>query len=183
MTFCVLQRSLEKNILLSSKRCSPASRRLGSRSTPENHALAPTNLTIWVITSLVTGLCPYQIKARPFKPSQSQNIAKIASVYWYYQLLSWHVGKALRASCPINCLNFQKRQIWLERRAQKLFLCYQTCDRTWIIVGPPGLQCSVWNKYWWFQTTNWRSNIPKGQAHNLILTKYEQCPTKLQHNR
>ena len=60
MTFCMLQKALGKNILLSSKRCSPASRRLGSRSTPANIALAPTNLTIWVITSLVTELCPHQ---------------------------------------------------------------------------------------------------------------------------
>ena len=57
------------NILLSSNICSSASRRLVSRSTQGNHALAPTNLTIWVITSLVTGLCPYQRKLRPFKPS------------------------------------------------------------------------------------------------------------------
>ena len=43
ITFCMLQKSLGNNILLSSKRCSTASRRLGSRSTPENLALAPTN--------------------------------------------------------------------------------------------------------------------------------------------
>ena len=45
------------------------------KSTPENHALAPTNLTIWVITSLVMGLCPYQRKLRPFNPSQFQKLA------------------------------------------------------------------------------------------------------------
>ena len=30
---------------------------------------------------------------------------------------------------------------------------------------------------------NWRSHIPKGQAHRFILTKDEQRPTKLHHNR
>ena len=162
MTFCMLQKAFVQKTLLSSKRCSPAPRSLGSRSTPSNHALAPTNLTIWVITSLVTGLCPYQIKLLAFNPSQFQKLAKIASVYWYDQLLSWHVAKALWASLPMNCLNSPKRQIQLERRPPKLFWCYQTCDRTWRIFGLPRLQYSVWNTYWYFQTTNWRSHIPKG---------------------
>ena len=30
----------------------------GIKVNARNHALAPTNLTIWVITSLVMGLCP-----------------------------------------------------------------------------------------------------------------------------
>ena len=64
-----------QNILMSSKRCSPATISLGSRSTPANHAFAHTNLTIWVVTSLVTRLCPYQRKSRPFKPLQSQRLA------------------------------------------------------------------------------------------------------------
>ena len=75
INFCMLQKAIGHKILLSSKRCPPASRRLGSRSTPENYALAPTNLTIWVITSLVTGLCPYQRNSSPFKPSQFQKLA------------------------------------------------------------------------------------------------------------
>ena len=45
-------------------------------NTPANYDLAPTNVTIWVITSLVTGLFPYQRKSRPFKPSQIQKLAK-----------------------------------------------------------------------------------------------------------
>ena len=69
-------KALGQNILLSSKRSSPDSRRLGSRSRLDNHALVPTNWTIWVITSPVTGLCPYQIKSRPFNPSQSPKHAK-----------------------------------------------------------------------------------------------------------
>ena len=51
-----------------------ASRRLGSRSTPASHASSPTNLNTWVITSLVKVLCPYQIKSRPFNPSQYQRL-------------------------------------------------------------------------------------------------------------
>ena len=182
MTFCMLQKALGQNILLSSKRCSPASRRLGSRSTPANHVLSPTNLTIWVITSLVTELCPYERKSRQFKPSQFQKLAIIASVYRHDQLLPWHVAKALWASRPINCINFQKRQIQLERRAPKVFRCYQICDRTWSIVELPWLQSSVWNTYWCFEITTWRSHIPKGQAHCFLFTKDEQLPTKLHHD-
>ena len=116
-------------------------------------------------------------------PRSPKNSQTIASVYRYDQLLLWHVAKAIWASCPINCLKFEKRQIRLERRAPKVFWCYQTCDRTWSIVGITGLQCSIWNTYWCFQTTNWRSHISNGQAHCFLFTKYEQCPTKLHHNR
>ena len=174
----MLKKDIGQKILLSLKICSPAFRSLASRSTPKNHALEPTSLTIWVITSLVTGLCPYQRKSRPFKPSQSQkNTQIIASVHWYDQLLSWYVAKALWASFPIDCFNPPKRQIRLERQAPKDFWCYQTCDRTWNIFCLPGLQCSVWKTYWCFQTTNCRSNIPKGPAHQFLLIKYAQLPT------
>ena len=162
MTFFMLQKAFGQNILLSSKRYSPASIRLGSRSTPANYVLAPTNLTIWVITSLVTSLCPYQRKSRPFNPSQSQNLAKIASVYRYDQLLSWNIAKAIWYFCPINCLNLQKHQIWPLKQSPKLFWCYQMCYRMWSIFGLPRLQCNVSNTYWCFQTKNWRNNIPKG---------------------
>ena len=120
----------------------------GLKFNARNYALGPTNLTTRVITSLVTGLCPYQRNLRQFKPSQfPKKTQTIASVYRYDQLLPLHVEKELWSSCPINCLNFQKRQIRLERQASKVFWCYQTCDRTWSIVGLPGLQCSVWNTY------------------------------------
>ena len=68
-------KTLGQNILLSSKRCLSASRRLGSRSTPASHASEPTNLNTWVITPLVTVLCPYQRKSSPFNTSQSQILA------------------------------------------------------------------------------------------------------------
>ena len=87
-------------------------------------------------------------------------------------------GKTTLTFFPINCLNFQERQMQLERRAPKVFWCYQTCDRTWIIVDLPGLQCFVWNTYWCFQNTNWRSHIPKGQAHHFLFAKDGQCPKK-----
>ena len=102
-------------------------------------------------------------------PRSSKNSQTIASVYRHDQLLPWHVAKALWDSCPINCINFQKRQIRLERRAPKVFRCYQTCDRTWSIVGLPGIQCSVWNTYWCFEITTWRSHIPKRQAHHFLF--------------
>ena len=76
ITFCMLQKDLGQNIFLSSKRCSPTSRRLGSRSMPANLVLAHTNLTIYVITSLMKGLCPYLRKSRQFKPSQFQKNCK-----------------------------------------------------------------------------------------------------------
>ena len=102
-------------------------------------------------------------------PHSSKKLQTIASFYQYDQLLPWHVEKALWASRPINCIHFQKRQIRLERRVLKVFQCYQTCDRTWSIVGLPGLQGSVWNTYWCFEIKNWRSNIPKGQAHRFLF--------------
>ena len=43
MTFCMLQKDLGKNILISLKICLPAPRRLGSRSMPENHAWRTKN--------------------------------------------------------------------------------------------------------------------------------------------
>ena len=153
-----------------------------SRSKPANHALAPTNLTIWVITSLVTGLCHTKESWGHLSPRSSKNSQIIASVHQHDLLISWYVVKALWASCPINCLNFQKRQIWLERRAPIFFWYYQTCDRTWSIAGPPGLQCSVLNIYWCIQATNWHSCIPKGQARCFLFTKDEQRPTELHHN-
>ena len=72
-------------------------------------------------------------------PRSSKNLQTIASVHRYDQLLPWHVAKAFRASRAINCLNLQKRQIQLERRAPKVFWCYQACERTWSIVGLTGL--------------------------------------------
>ena len=54
-------------------------------------------------------------------PRSSKNLQKIALVYRYDQHLLWHVAKWLWDSCPINCLNFQKRQIRLERWAPKVF--------------------------------------------------------------
>ena len=115
-------------------------------------------------------------------PRSPKNLQTVASVYRYDQLLLWHVVKVLRASLPINCLNLQKRQIQLERRAPKVFWCYQTCDRTWSIVFLLGLQWPVWNTYWCFQTKNWRSRILKGQSHRFLFTKDEQRPKKLHHN-
>ena len=115
-------------------------------------------------------------------PRSSKNSQNIASVYRYDQLLSWHVAKVFWDSCPINCFNIQKRQIRLETRAPKVFWCYQTCDRTWIIVGLTKHRCSVWNTYWWLQTKNSRIHIPKRQAHCFLFMKDEQRPTKLQDN-
>ena len=109
----------------------------------------------------------------PLSPKNSQTIA---SVHRYYQLISWHVAKVLWASCPVNCLNLQKHKIRLEKWAPKIFWYYQTCDRKWSIVDLPVLQCSVWNTYWCFQTTNWRSHILKRQAHCFLFTTYEQRP-------
>ena len=114
----------------------------------------------------------------PCSPKDSQIIAP---VHQYNQFLSLHVTKILWASWPINCFNLQERQILVERRAPKVFWCNQTCDGTWIIAGLPGLQCSVLNTYWCFQTTNWCSHIPKEQANCFLFTKYEQLPTKLYH--
>ena len=51
-------------------------------------------------------------------PSSPKTSHTIASVYQNVQLISWHVEKVLWASYPISCLNFQKRQRQLERRAQ-----------------------------------------------------------------
>ena len=84
ITFCMSQNALGQKILMSSNRFSPASIRMGSRSTPESHALSPTNLNIWIITSLVTVLWPYQIKSRSFKPSQPQRHANncVSSLVW-----------------------------------------------------------------------------------------------------
>ena len=45
------------------------------------------------------------------------------------------------------------------KTSNNFFWCYQTCDRTWSIVGVPVLQWSVWNTYWCFQATNWRSAL------------------------
>ena len=115
-------------------------------------------------------------------PHIRKNLQTIESVHWYDQLLSWHVAKTLWDSCLINFPNLQKCQIQLEILAPKQFWCYQTCDRTWSVVGLPGLQCSVWNTYWFFQTTNWLSHIPKGQSHRFLFTKDEKRPTKLYHN-
>ena len=72
----MLQKAIGNNVLLSSKRCSPAPRRMGSRPTPANHVFTPKKLTIWVIKSLVTGLCPYQRKSGPFKPSKYKKTRK-----------------------------------------------------------------------------------------------------------
>ena len=69
-----------------------------------------------------------------------------------------------------------------ERRAPKVFWCYQLCDKTWIIFGLPWLQWSVWNTYWFLQNTDWRIHIPKRQAHCFLFTKYEQHPKELHHN-
>ena len=107
-------------------------------------------------------------------PRSPKNLQTIASIYRYDHLLSWHVAKALWPSCSINCLNLQKRQIRLERWAPKVFWCYQTCDRIWSIFWLPRLQWSVWITYWCFQTTKWRSHIPKGQSHRFLFMKYEQ---------
>ena len=108
----------------------------------------------------------------PRSPKELQNIV---SVHRYDQLLFWHVGKTLWAYCPIRCFN-------LERRAPKVFWCYQTCDRTWSIVGLTGLQCSVWNTYWCFQTTDWCSHLPKGQSRRFLFNKDEYFPKKLYHD-
>ena len=78
----------------------------------------------------------------PCSPKYSQ---AIAPVHRYYQLISWHVAKLLWASYPINFLNLQERQMWMERQAPKVSLCSQTCDMTWVIDGLTILQCSVWN--------------------------------------
>ena len=78
-------------------------------------------------------------------PCSTKDLQTIGSVFRYDQILSWHVAKALWASCPINWFNLQKRQIWQERWEPKVFLFYQICDRTWSIVGLPRLQWSVWN--------------------------------------
>ena len=182
MTFCMLQNDLGKNILLSSKKCSPDSIRLGSSSTPANNALAPTNLNIWVIMSLMTVLCSYQRKLRPFKPSHFQRLTKncVGSSVWSTSIVK--CVKMLRSSCPINCFNLQKRQIRLERRAPKVFWCYQTCDRKWSIFGLTVLQYSVSNTYWRFQAIYWCSHLQKGQAHCFLFVKDEYCPTKLHHN-
>ena len=102
-------------------------------------------------------------------PRSPKNLPIIGSLYRYDRFLPWHVEKALWSSRPINCRKFPKRQIRLERWAQTVFWCYQTCDKTLSIVGLPRLQWSVWNTYWFFQTTNWRSNIPKGQFHRFLL--------------
>ena len=106
-TFCMLQKALGQKILLSSERCSPTPRRLVSRLTPASHASLPTNLNTWVITSLVTGLCPYkesQGHLHPHIPKYSQTIAP---VYWYDQIISWHVAKVIWSLCPINCINLK----------------------------------------------------------------------------
>ena len=95
----------------------------------------------------------------PHSPKNSQKLRQFIGIFNFYRDI------------------WQKRQIRMERRASKLFWCYQTCDRTWHIVGLPGLQCSVWNPYWCFQTINLRSHIP------FQFMKDEQCPTKLHHNR
>ena len=115
-------------------------------------------------------------------PRSSKKLQTTASIYQYDQLLPWHVAKGIWDSCPIKCLNFQKRQIQLERRSQKVFWWYQTCDGTLIIVGLHRLQCSDWNTYWCFQTTNWCIHTPKGQAHRFLLTKDEQLPAELHNN-
>ena len=182
MTFWMSQEDLGQNILLSLKRCSPTSRSMGSRSTPENHASATTNLNDWVITSLVTLLCTYQINSRPFKPSQSQRLANncVSSSVWSTYIVTR--GKMLLASCPINCFNLQKSQTRVERREPRVFWYNKTCNGTWSISGLLGLQCSVWNTYWFLQTTDWCSHIPKGQAHRFLFTKDEQLPIKLYHN-
>ena len=103
MTSCMLQNSLGQNILLSSERCSPTSRSLGSRSTPENHALALKNLTIWVITSLVTRLYPYQIKSRQFKPSQFQKLENNC-----FSLSVWSTSTVTCGKTPLTALTSKK---------------------------------------------------------------------------
>ena len=123
------------------------------------------------------GVMPIPKKVESIQALTFPNSQTTASVYQYDQLLLWHVAKALWASRPINCINFQKCQIWLERQAPKVCWSYQKCDRMWSIVELPGLQCSVWNTFWCFQTTTWRSHIPKGQAYHFLFTKDEQLPT------
>ena len=56
-----------------------------------------------------------------------------------------------------------------ERRAPKVFWCYQMYDKTWSIEGLPWLQCSVWNTHWCFEITTWRSHFPKGQANRFLF--------------
>ena len=68
----------------------------GLKFNARNYALGPTKLTTRVITSLVTGLCPYQRNLRQFKPSHfPKKTQTIASVYRYDQLLPLHVEKEL----------------------------------------------------------------------------------------
>ena len=55
MTFCMLQRDLGQNILLSLKICWPASIRLVSRSNPSNHDFAPNFWTFGLSRPLWQG--------------------------------------------------------------------------------------------------------------------------------
>ena len=110
-------------------------------------------------------------------PKTCKQLRQFISMIKFYRD-RWQKRSDLLA--PLTCLNFQKCQIRLERQAPNFFRCYQTCYRTWSIVGLSGLQCSVWNTYWCFQTTNWLSHIPKGQAHRFLFSKNEQRPTELQ---
>ena len=112
-------------------------------------------------------------------PCISKKLQTIASVYQYDKFLRWHVAKTLWDSRPITCLNFQKRQIRLERRAPKVFWWYQTCDRMWSIVCLPRLQRSIFNTYWCFQTTNWRSRIPKRASPSLSIHEIWTAPNRI----
>ena len=169
MTSCMLQKALGQIILLSSKIFHPP---------PEGWAQGQQQkILLWRPQIWLFGLSRhswwgYAHTKRSWgnlSHRSSKNSQTIASVYWYDQLLPWHVAKAIWDYLPVNCINFEKRQIWLERWAPKVIRCYQTCDRTWSIVGLSWLQCNVWNTYWCFKITTWRSHIPKGQANCFLF--------------
>ena len=108
-------------------------------------------------------------------PCSSKNSQTIASVYRHDQLLLWHVAKALWSSCPINCINFQKRQILLERRATKVFWCYQMYDKNkcWRATLTSMLRL----KYTlMLQNYNWAQSYPKRASQSLSIIERWTAP-------
>ena len=58
---------------------------------------------------------------RCYNHTKNKDSQTIASVYRCGQLISLHAENLIWASCPINCLNYHKRQIRQERRAPTVF--------------------------------------------------------------
>ena len=146
--------------------------------TPENHALAPTNVTIWVITSLVMRLFPYQKKVEAIQslavPKNGKQLRQFIGMINFYRDM-WQKRSDILA--PLTALTYKNvKDDWKDEH-QKYFDAIKRVIVHEVLLAYPDFNAP-------FEIHNDASKLQigaliyqNGQPHRFILTKDEHRPT------